>query len=131
MIMGENLDPTEEKKKMSKLGMPADRDRMLTRDRDDDTGSVASMGSMPGRRLKIYRTFKNAEGKEYVRVEIVRKPAVIDTYIRIRTTKDPSFMYVNRVVRAPTAFSISPQDKPNMVTKMEYIRLIKGKNYIV
>ena len=48
--------------------------------------------SLPGRVLKIYRTFHNAEGKEYTRVEIVRKPAVIDTYIKIRTTKDETFI---------------------------------------
>lgn len=45
-----------------------------------------------GRVLKIYRTFRNTEGKEYTRVELVRKPAVIDTYMRIRTTKDESFI---------------------------------------
>ena len=45
-----------------------------------------------GRILKIHRTFKNPEGKEYTRVEIVRKPAVIDAYVRIRTTKDDNFI---------------------------------------
>jgi transcription initiation factor TFIID subunit 1 len=42
--------------------------------------------------LKIYRTFRNAEGKEFTRVELVRKPAVIDTYMKIRTTKDEAFI---------------------------------------
>jgi transcription initiation factor TFIID subunit 1 len=42
--------------------------------------------------LKIYRTFHNAEGKEFTRVELVRKPAVIDTYMKIRTTKDEAFI---------------------------------------
>jgi transcription initiation factor TFIID subunit 1 len=45
-----------------------------------------------GRVLKIYRTFRNAEGKEFTRVELVRKPAVIDTYMKIRTTKDEAFI---------------------------------------
>lgn len=42
--------------------------------------------------MKIYRTFRNAEGKEFTRVELVRKPAVIDTYMKIRTTKDEAFI---------------------------------------
>lgn len=42
--------------------------------------------------LKIYRTFKNNDGKEYTRVELVRKTAIIDTYVRIRTTKDDAFI---------------------------------------
>lgn len=42
--------------------------------------------------LKIHRTFRNPEGKEFTRVEIVRKPAVIDTYIKIRNSKDETFI---------------------------------------
>lgn len=61
--------------------------------RDDDTASVTSLNSSAtGRCLKIYRTFRDEEGKEYVRCETVRKPAVIDAYVRIRTTKDEEFM---------------------------------------
>lgn len=45
-----------------------------------------------GRVLKIIRTFKNPEGKEFTRLEYVRKPAVIDAYVKIRTTKDDSFI---------------------------------------
>lgn len=60
--------------------------------RDDDTDDAISLSSSVGRILKIYRTFTNAEGKEYVRIETVRKPAVIDTYVRIRTTKDSAFI---------------------------------------
>lgn len=63
--------------------------------RDDDTASVTSLNSSAtGRCLKIYRTFRDEEGKEYVRCETVRKPAVIDAYVRIRTTKDEEFMWV-------------------------------------
>lgn len=61
--------------------------------RDDDTASVTSLNSSAtGCCLKIYRTFRDEEGKEYVRCETVRKPAVIDAYVRIRTTKDEEFM---------------------------------------
>ena len=42
--------------------------------------------------LKITRTFKNAEGREYTRVETVRRSAVIDAYVKIRTTKDEAFI---------------------------------------
>lgn len=61
--------------------------------KDDDTASVTSLNSSAtGRRLKIYRTFRDEDGKEYLRCETVRKPAVIDAYSRIRTTKDDEFM---------------------------------------
>lgn len=42
--------------------------------------------------LKIYRTFRDTEGKEFTRVEIVRKPMVMDAYLKIRTTKDEAFI---------------------------------------
>uniref|UniRef100_A0A1Q3F3H4 Transcription initiation factor TFIID subunit n=1 Tax=Culex tarsalis TaxID=7177 RepID=A0A1Q3F3H4_CULTA len=42
--------------------------------------------------LKITRTFKNSEGREYTRVEIVRRSPVIDAYVKIRTTKDEGFI---------------------------------------
>ncbi|GJQ86655.1 Taf1, partial [Trypoxylus dichotomus] len=45
-----------------------------------------------GRVLKIIRTFRNPEGKEFTRAEIVRKPGVIDAYVKIRTTKDEQFI---------------------------------------
>uniref|UniRef100_A0A452V7Z1 Transcription initiation factor TFIID subunit n=1 Tax=Ursus maritimus TaxID=29073 RepID=A0A452V7Z1_URSMA len=65
----------------------------LNNHRDDDTASVTSLNSSAtGRCLKIYRTFRDEEGKEYVRCETVRKPAVIDAYVRIRTTKDEEFI---------------------------------------
>uniref|UniRef100_A0A8C5QQW9 Transcription initiation factor TFIID subunit n=1 Tax=Leptobrachium leishanense TaxID=445787 RepID=A0A8C5QQW9_9ANUR len=61
--------------------------------KDDDTASVTSLNSAAsGRRLKIYRTFRDEDGKEYVRCETVRKPAVIDAYSRIRSTKDDEFI---------------------------------------
>jgi transcription initiation factor TFIID subunit 1 len=79
LIYGEESNQSENKKR--KLDS-----------RYDDMDDSVSMSSSVGRILKIYRTFTNAEGKEYVRIETVRKPAVIDTYVRIRTTKDASFI---------------------------------------
>lgn len=46
----------------------------------------------PGRILKITRTFKSSDGREYTRVEIVRRPPVIDAYVKIRNTKDEAFI---------------------------------------
>uniref|UniRef100_H3D2K4 Transcription initiation factor TFIID subunit n=1 Tax=Tetraodon nigroviridis TaxID=99883 RepID=H3D2K4_TETNG len=61
--------------------------------KDDDTSSITSLNSSAtGKRLKIYRTFKDEDGKEYVRCETVRKASVIDAYTRIRTTKDDEFI---------------------------------------
>lgn len=59
---------------------------------DDDENSSSNFNAQPGRVLKIHRTFRNSDGKEYTRVETVRKPAVIDTYIKIRNSKDDSFI---------------------------------------
>ena len=42
---------------------------------------------LTGRVLMIYRTFEDAQGKRYVRQELVRNPEIIDVYLRIRTTK--------------------------------------------
>lgn len=47
---------------------------------------------LSGRVLKIIRTFRDQEGKEYTRTEIVRKQGVIDAYTKIRTTKDEQFI---------------------------------------
>lgn len=46
----------------------------------------------PGRVLKINRTFRDATGKEYTRVEFVRKPPVIDFYLKIRATQDEALI---------------------------------------
>lgn len=38
------------------------------------------------------RTFRDLDGKEFTRVETVRKPGVIDAYVKIRQTKDEAFI---------------------------------------
>lgn len=78
MLMGENQE--QDKK---------NRDKKKD---DEDESPVNNMSAQPGRVLKIYRTFRNPEGKEFTRIEIVRKPAVIDTYLKIRNSKDESFI---------------------------------------
>lgn len=48
--------------------------------------------SNQGRVLRIVRTFRNTSGQRYTRVELVRKPAVIEAYTKIRSTKDETFI---------------------------------------
>ena len=59
---------------------------------EEMNNTLSGLVNHPGRVLKIHRTFKNADGKEYTRTEIVRKSAIIDIYMRIRTTKDENFI---------------------------------------
>ncbi|XP_003436646.2 transcription initiation factor TFIID subunit 1 isoform X1 [Anopheles gambiae] len=58
----------------------------------DDEGMKDEQQSSTAKILKITRTFKNAEGREYTRVELVRRSPVIDAYVKIRTTKDEAFI---------------------------------------
>ncbi|ELK15667.1 Transcription initiation factor TFIID subunit 1 [Pteropus alecto] len=83
----------QERKELQRMLLAAGSAAAGNNHRDDDTASVTSLNSSAtGRCLKIYRTFRDEEGKEYVRCETVRKPAVIDAYVRIRTTKDEEFI---------------------------------------
>ncbi|KAK0086570.1 hypothetical protein PV325_002974 [Microctonus aethiopoides] len=61
---------------------------------DEEDGNEQGQGfsTQQGRVLKISRTYRNPDGTEYKRYEIVRKPAVIDTYIKIRNSKDETFI---------------------------------------
>lgn len=79
MIMGEGKDDDKSSKK--KKGKE-----------EEDNNNLFGLTNHPGRVLKIHRTFKNEEGKKYTRTEIVRKPSIIDIYMRIRTTKDELFI---------------------------------------
>uniref|UniRef100_A0A8C2TM77 Transcription initiation factor TFIID subunit n=1 Tax=Coturnix japonica TaxID=93934 RepID=A0A8C2TM77_COTJA len=82
----------QERKELQRMLLGEDR-ASASSHKDDDTASVTSLNSSAtGRRLKIYRTFRDEDGKEYVRCETVRKPSVIDAYCRIRTTKDEEFI---------------------------------------
>ncbi|XP_012780796.2 transcription initiation factor TFIID subunit 1 isoform X6 [Maylandia zebra] len=90
MLMGEESDRDKGRKERRK-GISSSLS--TSSHKDDDTSSVTSLNSSAtGRRLKIYRTFRDEDGKEYVRCETVRKAAVIDAYTRIRTTKDDEFI---------------------------------------
>ncbi|XP_028321728.1 transcription initiation factor TFIID subunit 1 isoform X2 [Gouania willdenowi] len=92
MLMGEESDRDNKGRKERRKGLSSSLS--TGSHKDDDTSSVTSLNSSATgrRRLKIYRTFKDEDGKEYVRCETVRKAAVIDAYTRIRTTKDDDFI---------------------------------------
>ncbi|XP_067903598.1 transcription initiation factor TFIID subunit 1 isoform X3 [Heterodontus francisci] len=96
MLMGEEIGndkDRDKKEKKDRKGSSCSTPTPGVFHRDDDTASVTSLNSSAtGRRLKIYRTFRDEDGKEYVRCETVRKAAVIDAYVRIRTTKDEDFI---------------------------------------
>ncbi|XP_068187633.1 transcription initiation factor TFIID subunit 1 isoform X3 [Antennarius striatus] len=91
MLMGEESDRDNKGRKDRRKGLSSSLS--ISSHKDDDTSSVTSLNSSAtGRRLKIYRTFRDEDGKEYVRCETVRKASVIDAYTRIRTTKDDEFI---------------------------------------
>ncbi|KAG7166143.1 transcription initiation factor TFIID subunit 1-like, partial [Homarus americanus] len=84
----------QERKELQKMIMgddDKDGDKRKGTKKDEDENSQFGFGT-PGRLLRITRTFKTPDGKEYTRTEIVRKTAVIDTYVKIRTSKDESFI---------------------------------------
>ncbi|XP_061818203.1 transcription initiation factor TFIID subunit 1 isoform X1 [Nerophis lumbriciformis] len=91
MLMGEDSDRDHKGRKERRKVLSSSLS--ISSHKDDDTSSVTSLNSAAtGRRLKIYRTFRDEDGKDYVRCETVRKSAVIDAYTRIRTTKDDEFI---------------------------------------
>ena len=50
--------------------------------------------------------FRNESGKEYTRTEIVRKPLVVETYVRLRQTKvRDAFALMTSLERHLTLFS--------------------------
>lgn len=84
----------QERQELRKMIMEGGNDRSKGKDKkkDDEDNQDQSNFAQQGRVLKITRTFRYPEGKEFTRVEIVRKPAVIDAYVKIRTTKDEQFI---------------------------------------
>ncbi|KAK7072813.1 Transcription initiation factor TFIID subunit 1 [Halocaridina rubra] len=83
----------QERKELQKMIFDDDKDidRKKGTKKEEDENSLFGFGT-PGRLLKITRTFKTPDGKEYDRIETVRKTAVIDTYVKIRTSKDETFI---------------------------------------
>ena len=82
LIMGEDSNQNSDDKLKKKSGQL----------KEDDADDMFNLASSQGKLLKIYRTFKSSDGKEFVRIETVRKPAVIAAYVKIRQTKDPEYI---------------------------------------
>ncbi|KAK9885772.1 hypothetical protein WA026_013642 [Henosepilachna vigintioctopunctata] len=81
----------QELRKMIMEGDEKNKDKSKPRKEDEENQDQNNYG-LQGRVLRIIRTFRDPEGKEYTRVETVRKPGVIDAYVKIRTTKDEAFI---------------------------------------
>ncbi|XP_022915910.2 transcription initiation factor TFIID subunit 1 [Onthophagus taurus] len=84
----------QERQELKKMIMESGDDKKgkdkKIKEEDDNPDNVNY--AQQGRVLKIIRTFRDPEGKEYTRAEYVRKAAVIDAYVKIRTTKDDQFI---------------------------------------
>lgn len=83
MLMGEDSNPGDSKKKGAIASSSKAAQQPISFADDED--SMSNQGKL----LKIYRTYRNADGKEYIRIETVRKPNVITAYVKLRQTKDP------------------------------------------
>lgn len=94
MLFGQDEDNGDSKssqKKTDKVSSKPQQQSQQSNQVDAATMDESSNTAPPAdvdRVLHIYRTFRDNSGREYVRVETVRKPAVIDSYVKIRKTKD-------------------------------------------
>lgn len=80
-MQNKNKDNKSQQSGQSQTGNRLDIDNL---DESSNMGPPADVDRI----LNIYRTYRDNNGREYVRVETVRKPAVIDSYVKIRKTKD-------------------------------------------
>ena len=80
----------------------------------------SNMGPPPDvdRVLNIYRTYHDNNGREYVRVETVRKAAVIDKYVKMRRTND---------AKAIKDFALSLDDPQRESKRKERKQIIRRK----
>ncbi|GBN25963.1 Transcription initiation factor TFIID subunit 1 [Araneus ventricosus] len=77
-----------ERKELQKL-MNSGQSKEGLKDKPDQNNG----NTYEGKILRIYRTYRNpATGVEYERAETVRKPDIIQMYLKIRETKDAAFI---------------------------------------
>lgn len=88
MFGGEDTNSADFTKMQKKVKQAQQASSKVDIDNLDDSSNMAPPAADVDRILNIYRTFRDNSGREYVRVETVRKPAVIDSYVKIRKTKD-------------------------------------------
>ncbi|KAJ8935569.1 hypothetical protein NQ318_001563 [Aromia moschata] len=80
----------QERQELRKMILEGEKERIKDKKKEEESEDQSY--AQQGRVLKIIRTFRNPEGREFTRVEYVRKAAVIDAYVKIRTTKDEAFI---------------------------------------
>ena len=78
-----------ERRKLHKVMMENKLDREK-KGKDDSTLDDSTIEA--NQVLRITRTFKNGSGGEFTRTELVRKPLVIETYVKVRNTKDDTYI---------------------------------------
>lgn len=81
----------QERQELLKIMQEEQQDGKGKKKEGDDLNASMSQGHA-GRVLKITRTFKNPDGRMFSRTEIVRRQPVIDAYVKIRQTKDETFI---------------------------------------
>ena len=79
-----------ERKNLQKMLMEDGRSNDDVTKKKDDKKDDEDVG--PPKILKITRTYRNANGKEYTRHEFVKRPIIVETYVRIRETKGEEFI---------------------------------------
>ena len=80
-----------ERRKLQKVMMENRLDEKKKK-KEEEGGGLEDINPAMAQVLRITRTYKDAEGKEYTRTELVRKPQVIETYTKVRDTKDEAFI---------------------------------------
>ena len=81
-----------ERRKLQKVMMENRLEEKKKKKDDDDERPDDDLSPGASQVLRITRTFKNSLGKEYTRTELVRKSLVIETYVKVRNTKDDAFI---------------------------------------
>ena len=67
------------------------KDMMSLKTDGEDRGKTGA-GANSSQVLRITRTFRNQQGREFTRTELVRRSMVIETYVKVRNTKDDTFI---------------------------------------
>ena len=78
------------------------KDMMSLKTDGEDRGKIGA-GANLSQVLRITRTFRNQQGREFTRTELVRRSMVIETYVKVRNTKDDTFIrqFASMDVQAP------------------------------
>ncbi|XP_058793130.1 transcription initiation factor TFIID subunit 1-like isoform X2 [Phymastichus coffea] len=84
----------EEREREELLKMLADDESVKQKPIESKKNEAYDLNFNPHspRSLKIHRTFRNTDGSEYIRTEIIHNSAVVDAYLQIRSTKDAAFI---------------------------------------